>query len=126
MATWRPSRGTPPRRCTRPCGTASRPSSMLRSIPTRCSASAEMPCKNAARVCQSNGEYTHHLGGRYETDHMDEAHEVPGSIPAAGAAHGVGRDADRGTVWRGEGAAHHLCLRRVRRDQPLLGYQSPK
>ena len=35
----------------------------------------------------------HGAGERYETEHMEEAHDVPGGIPGAGAAHGVRRDA---------------------------------
>src|SRR5262245_10428370 len=58
----------------------------------------------------------HSLGGRYETERRDEPHDVPGGISVAGAAHGVGRDTDRGTAWRGEGPARHLCLRRDRRE----------
>src|SRR5215831_14791597 len=54
MATWRLSRGILPRRCTRPCGTANRPSSTSKSIPTRCSAFAETPCKNATRAGSRN------------------------------------------------------------------------
>ena len=59
----------------------------------------------------------HNAGECYATEYMDEADNVPDRIP--GAAHGVSCDAG------GAGATRHLCLRRHRREQPLLVVSRP-
>ena len=46
----------------------------------------------------------HNAGERYATEYMDEADNVPDSIPC-GAAHGVSRDAGGGA-----GATRHLSV----------------